>query len=59
MFHPALSSATLSMTGAALEQQFWQYFRDDSLQDSYPAGSRVAAQTFTIPPWSPESEDPP
>jgi hypothetical protein len=49
----------LTITGESIEQQFWQYFRDDSLHDFYPAGSPEEAQAFATPPWAAEKSSKP
>jgi hypothetical protein len=43
--------ADLVFADAAVEAEFWRYYRDDSMHSFYPRGSREEAQAFTIPPW--------
>jgi uncharacterized protein YjaG (DUF416 family) len=50
----AQKQGNLTITGESIEQRFWQYFRDDSLHDFYPAGSPEEAQAFNTPPWAAE-----
>jgi hypothetical protein len=33
------------------EEEFWQYFVDDSRHDFYPAGSEQEQRAFAMPPW--------
>lgn len=50
----AQKQGNLTITGESIEQQFWQYFRDDTRHDFYPAGSSEEAQAFNTPPWAAE-----
>jgi hypothetical protein len=54
LLESAQKRGDLTITGESIEQQFWQYFRDDTRHDFYGAGSPQEAQAFSKPPWAAE-----
>jgi len=48
----AQKQGNLTITEKSIKRQFWQYFRDDTRHDFYPAGSPEEAQAFSTPPWA-------
>jgi heat shock protein HslJ len=45
------SAGDFTIQEKAFEDEFWQYFVDDSRHDFYPAGSEQEQRAFAIPPW--------
>jgi len=43
----------------AFEDEFWQYFVDDSRHDFYELGSEQAERAFATPPWEDTTNDAP